>query len=224
MSNLDEILKSAPDNPHIVEAFVKGMAHLRNHKKVMVSVSGGSDSDVMMDLLSRCGNEENVYYVFFDTGLEYAATKNQIAYLNDKYGVQIHKIPPIKPIPICVREFGVPFWSKHVSEMMYRLQCHGFQWEDASYEELLLKYPKCKSALQWWCNEHKMNNGGMSSFNIGYTSYLKEFILLNPPKFKISNRCCTYAKKKPALNFIKNNNSYSKLLSYYFFQILRRKK
>ena len=27
---------------------------------------------------------------------------------------------------------------------------------------------------------------------------MKEFILENPPQFKISNQCCNYAKKKPA--------------------------
>lgn len=35
-----------------------------------------------------------------------------------------------------------------------------------------------------------------SMFNISYNKYLKEFIIQNPPDFRISKKCCTYAKKK----------------------------
>ena len=39
-----------------------------------------------------------------------------------------------------------------VSEWIERLQRHNFQWEDKSFDELYKEYPKCKVALQWWCN------------------------------------------------------------------------
>lgn len=35
---------------------------------------------------------------------------------------------------------------------------------------------------------------------------LKESIHQNPPTFKISNKCCTYAKKKVAEKYVKDNN------------------
>lgn len=38
----------------------------------------------------------------------------------------------------------------------------------------------------------------MSRFSIGRNSWLKEFMIANPPNFRISNKCCDYAKKKPA--------------------------
>lgn len=95
------------------------------------------------------------------------------------------------PIPICCKKYGQPFISKMVSEFIYRLQQHGFKWEDKSYQELINEYPKCKSALEWWCGE----KGENSRFNINRNQYLKEFLINNPPDFPISNKCCHYAKK-----------------------------
>lgn len=204
--NLDEILETAPENLTVVDAFSKCSAVLDRHESVFVSVSGGSDSDVMMDLIIRCGGKDKSVFGFFNTGLEYAATKRQLQYLEQKYGVEIQILPPVKPIPTCVREYGVPFWSKHVSEMISRLQSHDFQWEDEPFDVLLSRYPKCKSALQWWCNAHVKDNGGMSSFNIGYTPWLKEFLLENPPSFKISAKCCYYAKKEPAKRYLEEHD------------------
>lgn len=43
-------------------------------------------------------------------------------------------------------------------------------------------------------------------FNIEYNKYLKEFMIANPPKFKISNKCCEYAKKKVAHQFIEKSD------------------
>ena len=199
------MLNNAPDNLAIVDALGKCKQVVDNHEKIMVSVSGGSDSDVMMDMLIRCGGKEKTTFVFFNTGLEYEATKRHLRELIEQHGVEIQIVPPIKPIPLCVKEHGIPFWSKHVSEMMMRLQKHNFQWEDMSFEELIVKYPKCKSALQWWCNQHEGKGKKPSSLNIAYIRGLKEFIIANPPNFRISNKCCHYAKKEPAKKYIKSH-------------------
>ena len=200
-----ELLDSAPKNLSIVDALGKCYYQVKTHQKIMCSVSGGSDSDVMMDMIVRCGGKDKTTFVFFNTGLEYEATKKQIQFLSEKYGVEIQVIPPIKPIPMCVKEYGIPFWSKHVSEMMMRLQKYDFRWEDEPFEVLIQKYPKCKSALRWWCNDHKKEMSIPSNFNIAYVKYLKEFIVANPPTFKISNKCCCYAKKEPAKKYLEEH-------------------
>lgn len=172
-------------------------------QRVMVSISGGSDSDIVIDLMAKTVKDmSKLHFVFFDTGLEYQATKDHLVYLEEKYGIQIERLRPKKPLPTCSREFGEPFISKLVSEYMMRLQRHGFQWEDGSYEELLVKYPKCTSALKWWCNAW----GEGSSFNISRNKWLKEFIQANPPQFRISNKCCQYVKKKPAIDYKKEKD------------------
>lgn len=201
MTTLD-VLEDAPKNLTIVDALTKCYSVLKDHERVIASISGGSDSDVMMDLIIRCGGKDKTRFVFFNTGLEYEATKKQLDFLRNKYGVEIEVIPPVKSIPLCVRQHGIPFWSKHVSEMMMRLQRHDFQWEDEPFDTLIQRYPKCKAALQWWCNEHREN----SPYNISRVRFMKEFIRANPPAFKISNKCCHYAKKEPVKRYIKTAN------------------
>lgn len=158
---------------------------------------GGGDSDVMIDLVERVRGTTSceVFYVWFDTGLEYRATKDHLTYLEQRYGVEIIRYRARKSIPACVREYGQPFVSKYVSAHMERLQRHGFQWEDEPYETLIERYPGCSSALKWWCNEWTRFPGRPGWFDIGRNSGLKEFLVENPPDFPISSKCCTYAKK-----------------------------
>lgn len=168
--------------------------------------AGGGDSDIMLDILSKVDTEHKVIYVWFDTGIEYQATKNHLRYLEEKYGIHIQKEKAVKPIPLTCKEYGQPFLSKQVSEMISRLQAHGFQWEDEPFDVLIKKYPRCKCALLWWTNGKENTSGGYSRFNIEYNKYLKEFMIANPPKFKISNKCCEYAKKKVAHQFIEKSD------------------
>lgn len=43
--------------------------------------------------------------------------------------------------------------------------------------------------------------GEKSRFNISYNKWLKEFMIQNPPTFKISDMCCYYAKKTVGKDF-----------------------
>lgn len=166
---------------------------------------GGADSDIMLDLLDKCDPDKKIKYIWFDTGLEYQATKDHLSYLEQEYEVEIERIKPIKPIPLCVKEYGIPFLSKKISTHIENLQKRGFKWEDEPYEVLNKRYPKTVDALKWWCNARpSFSNGTMSSFNIGYNKYLKEFLMTYPPTFKISAKCCMYAKKKTAKEYNEN--------------------
>lgn len=185
------------ENKTVYDSLVKAKEIISNHDRIVVSISGGADSDVVLDLISKVDPERKAKYVYFDTGLEYQATKDHIQYLKDKYGVEITKYTPKKPIPTAVREYGVPFLNKFTSEMLSRLQRHGFKWEDKPYEVLAEEYPKCRCAIRWWCNCANPS-GEPSQFEINHNKYLKEFMIANPPTFKISNLCCKYAKKDVA--------------------------
>jgi len=169
------------------------------HTKRSCALSqGGADSDVMLDMILRCGGRGKTDFVFFNTGLEYRATLEHLDELEGKYGIEIIRCKPTKTIPSCVKEYGVPFWSKFASDMIHRLQSHGFTWEDKPYEQLIAEYPKCKTALEWWCDI-----GNTSQYSIRRAPYLKEFMISNPPTFRISDKCCTYAKKKTSSTFAK---------------------
>ena len=199
--DLDDTIKSCPNNQTIIDNMVKAWTYINDNKyqKIECSISGGSDSDVMLDICWRCDKDNKIEYVWFDTGLEYNATKEHLKFLEEKYNIEIVVCRAVKSIPSSCKQFGQPFVSKRVSENIQRLQKHGFKWEDDDFETLYQKYPKCKSALQWWCNENKLN-----SLNIKGNKWLKEFIISNPPNFKISNKCCDYAKKKVVYKLIKD--------------------
>ena len=196
----ETVVLTAPPGP-LLDMASKAHQVLQRHEKVMVAVSGGSDSDTMLDLLVRLDPFGKATYVYFNTGMEYDATKRHLDELEEKYGIKIEWIDPVLPIPTCCRKYGVPFWSKFVSEYIYRLQQHNFQWEDAPFEVLIKKYPNCKAALRWWCNDYpQKDNGQPSAFNINYTPWLKEYMMANPPP-PISAKCCEYAKKQPAKRY-----------------------
>ena len=112
---------------------------LREHPSAVCSYSGGSDSDIMIDLIEqtrRIFNLDPVKYVFFNTGLEMQAIKDHVKETAEKYGVEITEYQPIKGyikatnsdghtvdlkcktalnIVNATREHGIPFVSKIMS-------------------------------------------------------------------------------------------------------------
>lgn len=204
--SLQSLLDSLPhfENGEILKSFVKGYSIINHpmYKNVVCSISGGSDSDIVLDIVSRIDVNKKVRYVWFDTGVEYQATKNHLDYLEARYNIEFEKYRAIKSIPVCCNEYGQPFLSKLVSETIGRLQKYNFQWEDRPFEELAILYPKCVSAVKWWCNEYTRENNfkNPAQYDIGYNRFLKEFLIKNPPDFKISDQCCNWAKKKVAKN------------------------
>ena len=201
--DLFEIIKNAPEGYQLItDSIVITHSKLKQYNKVLCSISGGSDSDILIDLCQKFDEANKITYAFFDTGLEFQATKEHICFLEQKYGVHIERVRAVKPVPVCCKTYGQPFISKQVSEWIGRLQRYSFKWEDKPFKILYEEYPKCKAALRWWCNDFIKPDGGKeSSFNIEYNQFLKEFMIANPPTFKISNKCCYYAKKMLASKF-----------------------
>lgn len=201
MTIIEKVIAEAPDNFVIKDALIRCYEIVGEHNKIMCSVSGGADSDVMLDMLIRCGAKDKTDFVFFNTGLEYRATLEHLDDLEKKYDITIKRVRPKKSIPQAVKEYGVPFKSKFVSYCIHALQRLGFQYEDAPYEELLKKYPK--SYMYWWCNIGNDGRRTTSQYTIDYNPGLKEFMMTNPPDFNISDKCCKYAKKDVAKRQIK---------------------
>jgi predicted transcriptional regulator len=198
LTDFETTLESAPRNLNIVRTLLKTRAVLSGRRRAAISVSGGSDSDIVLDLIERVKSDTcEIAYVFFDTGLEYDATKRHLDDLEREYGIKIERRRPRKPIPVACREFGIPFVCKDVSEMMNRLQNHGFDWNESPEGATEDKYGRCKSALDWYFSRRPPSANGKSKHNINRHKLLREFIQNNPPSFKISDKCCDYAKNTP---------------------------
>ncbi len=71
------------DSPEKMQAIVGIiMTHLREHPNAICSYSGGSDSDILIDIIEYAReilpSLPPVKYVFFNTGLEMKATKDHV--------------------------------------------------------------------------------------------------------------------------------------------------
>ena len=112
-------------------------------RNIVVSISGGADSDVLLDLLTHVDTDRKCTYMWFDTGVEFEATKKHLCYLEDRYHIEIVRRKPRIQIPESVAMNGSPFLSKRISAYIHRLQEHGFCWEDEPFEVLTRRYPGC---------------------------------------------------------------------------------
>lgn len=186
---------------------------LREHPNAICSYSGGSDSDIMIDLIERTRKVFDlppVDYVFFNTGLEMKAIKDHVAETAEKYGVLIETCRPKTNIVQATRKYGVPFVSKIMSAGLSGWQKKNIplsiaqeydQAEDkqAKREELKERYPNCEGTINFLCC---CNSAGEPRPNIqlviNSSRYMRDFIAEYPPDFKISAKCCDYCKKDVA--------------------------
>lgn len=84
------------------------MAHyLSNHNSICVSVSGGSDSDIIVHMIATYFREYlyKVHFVFVNPGLEYRATLSHLDDLEQRYGITINRIRG-RSVVLVVREDG----------------------------------------------------------------------------------------------------------------------
>jgi len=189
------------------------MTRLRQHPNAICSYSGGSDSDIMIDLIETAREIAKlppVQYVFFNTGLEMKATKDHVKATAEKYGVDIVECRPEVNIVQATRKHGVPFVSKIMSSGLSEWQKKNVplsiaeeydQAEDkaAKRKELKERYPKCESLINFLCC---CNAAGEPRPNIqlviNSSKYMRDFIAEYPPDFQISAKCCDYCKKNLA--------------------------
>lgn len=187
---------------------------LTEHPNAICGYSGGSDSDIMLDLIERTRQMHpqlpKVKYVFFDTGLEMRATKQHVKEVEEKYGIEIEIAKPKKNIVIATRECGIPFVSKIMSGGLSEWQKKGVplsikeeydEAEDkhAKRQELRERYPNCESLINFLCCCNREGEPRPEiQLVINSSRYMYDFIKECPPDFKISAKCCDYCKKQLA--------------------------
>lgn len=207
----------APKKFQTIQAIIA--KHLTEHPNAICAYSGGSDSDIMLDLIERTRKLFNlppIKYAFFNTGLEMQATKDHVKATAEKYGVEITEYRPKVNIIQATRQHGVPFVSKIMSMGLSEWQKKGVplsiadeyaaaEDKEAKRQELRERYPKCESVINFLCC---CNSKGEPRPNIqlviNSSRYMRDFIGECPPDFKISAKCCDYCKKQLAHRVQKN--------------------
>lgn len=202
------------DAPHKFMAIQSIVAkRLIEHPSAICSYSGGSDSDIMIDLVERTRQAFDlppICYVFFNTGLEMKATRDHVKATAEKYGVEIKEVRPKINIVLATRRYGVPFVSKIMSGGLEEWQKKGVplsiaeeydaaEDKGAKRRELKARYPGCESLINFLCC---CNKDGEPRPNIqlviNSSAYMLDFIREHPPGFAISAKCCDYCKKQIA--------------------------
>lgn len=201
----------APEKFQAIEGII--CTHLMRHPNAICSYSGGSDSDIMLDLIERTRRDFNlppIKYCFFNTGLEMKAIKDHVKETSEKYGVEIETVRPKTGIVQASRTYGIPFVSKIMSAGLSEWQKKGVplsiaqEYNDATdkaekRKELKERYPKCETLINFLCC---CNSAGDPRPNIqlviNSSKYMLDFINEYPPDFTISAKCCDYCKKQVA--------------------------
>lgn len=201
----------APNKFMAIESFVA--KRLIEHPKAICSYSGGSDSDIMLDMIERVRKIFNlppIQYAFINTGLEMDATKRHVNEVAQKYGVEIKTYRPKLNVVLATRKYGQPFVSKIMSAGLEGIQRKNIplsiadeyaQAEDkiAKRAELKARYPKCESEINFLCCcNSKGEPRPHIQLVINSSKYMLDFIKENPIPFRVSNKCCTYCKKNIA--------------------------
>lgn len=186
---------------------------LTEHPKAICSYSGGSDSDIMLDLIERTRKLfvlPPIKYIFFNTGLEMQAIKDHVKATAEKYGVEIETVRPKIGIVQAARTYGIPFMSKITSKRLEAWQKNKIplsiaeEYENAEdkkskIKEFINHYPKCQTLICYLCSCDKEGNPCRNTqLGIKGSKYLLDFLNINPPRFKISAKCCEYCKKQVA--------------------------
>lgn len=203
----------APEKFMAIESIIA--RHLTRHSNAICSYSGGSDSDILIDLIERTRKLFGlppVKYVFFNTGLEMRATKDHVKATAEKYGVEIEEHRPKVNIVKASRTYGIPFvskimsaglseWQKKKIPLSITQEYENAEDKAAKRQELRERYPKCESVINFLCC---CNSAGEPRPNIqlviNSSKYMRDFISEFPPDFPISAKCCDYCKKQVAHN------------------------
>lgn len=186
---------------------------LIEHPRAVLSYSGGSDSDILLDVVEGVRREYGlapVRYVFFNTGLEMQATKAHVRAQAEKYGVEIETVRPRMGIVRACRKHGIPFVSKIMSGGLSDWQRKqipltiadeyaGAVDKRGKRAELKARYPGCESLINFLCCCNAAGEPRPDiQLVINSSKYMLDFIREHPPAFRISAKCCDVCKKQPA--------------------------
>lgn len=152
---------------------------------VYASFSGGKDSTVLADIISKTSGIQDIPLVFIDTGLEYPEIRRFVLDMKAS-GSDIEIIKPTMKFPQVVKKYGYPAISKDVARRLH----YAKRAVEAGREKYNIDYLKLMGKFT-------TKSGEKSQFNCERYKYLLDV----PVKF--SSECCSVMKKRPAKKYEK---------------------
>ena len=145
---------------------------------VYVSFSGGKDSTVLVDIITKIGYD-NVPLVFVDTGLEYPEIREFVG----TYGDRVTWVKPQMNFRKVIEKYGYPVISKDVAQCVYDVNTQA------------KRYGCDKRETKLWHRSFDPEG----DYTKKYPQYSRvRYDFLNDAPFPISHKCCDQIKKKPS--------------------------
>ncbi len=151
-----------------------------NPKEYYLSYSGGKDSHLLYWFIKEYAKIDGIKIIGINTYMEHPEIRDRIYKYCDKV-----LLPTMKPFEI-KEKYGIPCFSKWQDDMISR-------WQNGSRQPYLIERVTGKFA-----------NGENVKGRFKLNKTAKE-LLLNNQIHKISPKCCTFLKKKPARKFEKES-------------------
>lgn len=163
----------------IAETARKMCKYFSEYENIMISVSGGSDSDCIVHLVCAYFPEflQKIRFVFVDTGLEFEATKRHLCDLETRYNISIEQIRGVSVVTAC-KKYGFPILNKTKAKGL-SLYLRG----TPKGEYIVFERPGTMYAFSE--NERKL------------ARYLKNNGIM------VSSKCCDVSKKSPIHAYIR---------------------
>ena len=200
--------------------------------EVYVSFSGGKDSTVLVDIVTKMGYKD-IPLVFVDTGLEYPEIREFVK----GYGDRVVWLKPKLTFKQVIEKYGYPFFSKEISDSissakkyLTRLKERENALTDRQTDRQTIPYAWAYADMlgverrpQWRTEEtekdyQKIKTGNIPSHPIWVQQLLgtlknkdggksqfdksKYLFMLDAP-FEVSNQCCGVMKKSPVHKYNK---------------------
>ena len=168
----------------VINTCIKMQQYFREHDNILISVSGGSDSDCIVHLVCKYFPEYlgKCNFVFINTGLEYDATKRHLCDLENRYGISIERIRGVSVVT-AVRQYGFPILSKIKSKFL---------------NYYLRGVPSGEKYV--FMDGYKVARLQFTEGQKNLARYLKENGIM------VSEKCCEVSKKKPIYIYISQHN------------------
>ena len=141
----------------------KLIEYFESHDRIMISVSGGSDSDCIIHLICIYFPEylDKCHFCFVNTGLEYQATKDHLAYIEERYGIKIQRLRG-KSVVWTVRKYGFPILSKYKANLIGKYvkgtpHAHKWIFEEKVQSFNAMKFTDAQKDLARYLKENGIN-------------------------------------------------------------------
>lgn len=150
---------------------------------VYVSFSGGKDSTVLVDIITKMGYKD-IPLVFVDTGLEYPEIREFVK----GYGDRVTWLRPKMNFKQVIEKYGYPIVSKDVAQCVFDVATQA-------------RNQGCdKRETKLWDRSFNPD----SDYAKKYPNFSRaKYDYLNDAPFPISHRCCDIIKKQPSKTYEK---------------------